>query len=83
MSLEKTVGLRGNEDDIQDLVEEHRQELYTNELMDQHCEQQQEVMEATLSEEEKKMEDSLTLNEIREMCKTCDKGKHFVEKYHK
>lgn len=59
-----------NKDDIQELVEEHSQELTTDELMDLHREQQQEVIEDISSEEAgKKTEESLTSNEIREMCK--------------
>ena len=39
------MGLEVNEDDIQEMVEEHGQERTTDELMDLHHEQQQEVME--------------------------------------
>jgi len=60
VSLGKIMGLEVNEDNIQVLVEEHVQELNTDELMDLHREQQQEVMEEISSEEEeKKMEESL------------------------
>ncbi|VFV30728.1 Hypothetical predicted protein [Lynx pardinus] len=49
------MGLEVNEDAIQELVEEHGQELTTDKLMDLHCEQQQVVMEEiTCAEEEKK-----------------------------
>ena len=64
------MGLEINEDNIQELVEEHGQELTTDKLMDLHREQQQEVMEEISSaEEEKKVEESLASSEIREMCK--------------
>jgi hypothetical protein len=70
VSLGKTLGLEVNEADIQELVEEHEQELINDELMDLHRKQQQEIMEDISSEEEeKKTEESLTSNEIREMCK--------------
>nr|XP_020452715.1 tigger transposable element-derived protein 1 [Monopterus albus] len=83
MSLGKTMGLEVNEDDIQELVEEHGQELTTNELIDLHREQQQEVMEEISSEEEdKKPEESLTSNEIRDMCKMWETVQNFVEKHH-
>ena len=39
---------------MQELVEEHEQELTTVELMDLHREQQQEIMEDISSEEEEK-----------------------------
>ncbi|XP_039632281.1 tigger transposable element-derived protein 1-like [Polypterus senegalus] len=83
VSLGKTMGLEVNEDDIQELVEEHDQELTTDELMDLHREQQQEVMEDISSEEdEKKMEESLTSKEIREICKMWEKVQNFVENHH-
>jgi hypothetical protein len=68
-----------NEADIQELVEEHERELTTDELMDLHREQQQEIMEDISSEEEeKKTEESLTSNEIREMCKMWETVQNFV-----
>lgn len=83
MSLGKIIGLEVNEDDIQELVEEHGQELTTKELMDLHHEQQQEVMEEISStEEEKKVEESLTSNEIKKMCKMWETVKIFMEKHH-
>lgn len=83
VSLGKTLGLEVNEADIQELVEEHEQELTTDELMDLHREQQQEIMEDISSEEEeKKTEESLTSNEIREMCKMWETVQNFVEKHH-
>jgi hypothetical protein len=76
VSLGKTMGLEVNEDDIQELVEEHDQELTTDELMDLHHKQQQEVMEEVSSEEEeKKTEKSLTSIEIREVCKMWETAK--------
>ena len=64
------MGLEVKEDKIQELVEEHGPELTTIKLMNLHCEQQQEVIEEiSCAEEEKKVEESLTPKEIREMCK--------------
>ena len=81
VSLGKTMGLEVI--DIQELVEEHGPELTTIKLMNLHCEQQQEVIEEISSaEEEKKVEESLTSNEIREMCKTWETVQHFVKKHH-
>ncbi|VFV27576.1 Hypothetical predicted protein [Lynx pardinus] len=50
------MGLEANEEDIQELVEKHGQELTTDKLMDLYREQQQEVVEeiSSAEEEEKK-----------------------------
>jgi hypothetical protein len=45
-------------------------------------EQQQEVKEISSEEEEKRMETSLSSNEIREICKMWEKVQKFVEKHH-
>ena len=83
MFVGKSMGLEVNEDNIQELVETHGQELTTDELKDLHHEQQQEVMEGiSLAEEENKAEGSPTSNEIRETCKMWETVKHFVEKHH-
>lgn len=84
VSLGKTMGLEVNDADIQELVEEHSQELTINELMDLHREQQEEVMEEISSgeEEEEKSEESLTSNEIREKCKMWETVQNFIEKHH-
>ncbi|GBL83108.1 hypothetical protein AVEN_165327-1 [Araneus ventricosus] len=50
VSLAKTKGKYSN--DIDELVEEHNQELSTEELMELHCASQQEVMEESLTEKE-------------------------------
>lgn len=85
VSLGRIMGLEVNEDDIQELVEEHGQELTTDELMDLHREQQQEIMKEMSSEEEEeenKTGKSLASNEIREMCKMWETVQNFVEKHH-
>lgn len=77
------MGLEVNEDNIQELVDEHAQELTTDELMYLHREQQQEVMEEISSEEEDKMaEESITSNEIREMCNMWETVQNFIAKHH-
>ena len=52
--------------------------------MDLHREQQQEIMEeiSSAEEEDKKAEESLTSNEIREMCTIWETVQNFVEKHH-
>ena len=62
------MGLEANEDNIQELVEKYGQEETTDKLLDRHCEQQQEITEiSSAEEEEKKVEESLTSNEIRDV----------------
>ncbi|VFV43162.1 Hypothetical predicted protein [Lynx pardinus] len=84
VSLGKARGLEVNKDDIQELVEEHGQELTTDELTDLHRELQQEVTEEISSAEEegKKAEESLTSSEIREMCEMWEAVRNCVEKHH-
>ncbi|GBN52903.1 hypothetical protein AVEN_44443-1 [Araneus ventricosus] len=52
LSLAKIMGMEVDSNDIDELVEEHNQELSTEELMELHCVSQQEVMGESLSEEE-------------------------------
>ncbi|XP_019484941.1 PREDICTED: tigger transposable element-derived protein 1-like [Hipposideros armiger] len=54
-SLGKTMGLQVNEEDIQELVEKHDQELTTDGLMDLHHEQQQELV-SKIDSDSKQME---------------------------
>ncbi|PNF32747.1 hypothetical protein B7P43_G11578 [Cryptotermes secundus] len=52
VSLAKIMGLEVDNNDTDELVEEHSQELTTEELMELHCVSQQEAVEESLSEEE-------------------------------
>ncbi|KAJ4447593.1 hypothetical protein ANN_09600 [Periplaneta americana] len=72
VTLGTTLELEVNADDIQKLVEEHNQELTTDEMMNLHCEQQQEAMEGISSEEEeeKREDEFLASNEIKEGTET-------------
>lgn len=64
------MGVEVSEGEIEKLVEEHVQELITNELVGLNCEKQQEVMEEVSSEDKgEKNEESLTPNEIRKCVK--------------
>ena len=72
-----------SEDDSQELVEEHGQEPTTDELMGLHHEQELEVIgEISSAEEEKKAEESLASNEIKEMYKMRETVQNSVEKHH-
>ncbi|GBM60638.1 hypothetical protein AVEN_151835-1 [Araneus ventricosus] len=50
VSLAKNTRLEGDNNNIDEIVEEHNQELSTKELMKLHCVLQLEVMEESLSE---------------------------------
>ena len=57
-----------------ELVEEHSQELTTEELMELHCVSQQEVVEESLSEEEEEVTaKQQSSGAIREMLKAWEK----------
>ncbi|KAL0269199.1 UNVERIFIED_CONTAM: hypothetical protein PYX00_007011 [Menopon gallinae] len=78
LSLGKNMGLEVNEEDVQELVKEHRHEPTLEELMDLHLEQQQEAtLESSVEEEE-----GPTSDEIREVCEKWEMVRHFVEKHH-
>ena len=68
------MGLGVNKDDIQELVEEHGQELTVDEPMDLHHEQQPQVMEEISSaEEEEKKARNLSLQMRLGRCVKCGK----------
>ncbi|UYV71284.1 hypothetical protein LAZ67_8002500 [Cordylochernes scorpioides] len=84
VSLGKTLGLEVNEPIIQELVEEEDQELTTNELIDLHREQHQEVKEVISSgeEEDENSLGSLPSDQIRKICKMWETVQLFVAKHH-
>ncbi|XP_053719550.1 tigger transposable element-derived protein 1-like [Synchiropus splendidus] len=77
VSMAKTMGLEVNGADIDSLVEEHNQDLTTDELMLLYREQQQPT--GSSSEDE---EDILPSKEIREVCNMWKKMQAFVKKNH-
>ncbi|GBL90288.1 hypothetical protein AVEN_130386-1 [Araneus ventricosus] len=64
------------------LVEEHNQELTTEDLMELHCDSQQEVKEESLSEEEGVTAKQQSSSAIREMLKAWETVESYIEKYH-
>ncbi|KAJ7303174.1 hypothetical protein JRQ81_012107 [Phrynocephalus forsythii] len=84
VSLGKTLGMEVNEEDVQELIEEHGQEVTADELMDLHRKEQQEVMGeiSSVEEEEKKAKEPLNLKKIREMWEMWETVQNFVEKHH-
>ncbi|GBO26528.1 hypothetical protein AVEN_253957-1 [Araneus ventricosus] len=70
VSLVKIGGLEVDSNDIDELVEEHSQELSTEELAELHCASQQEVVEESLSEKDEEVTAKQQSSDaIREMLK--------------
>ncbi|GBM60473.1 hypothetical protein AVEN_239852-1 [Araneus ventricosus] len=69
VSLFKTKGLEVDNYDIDELVEEHSQELTTEELMELHCVSKQEVVEKSLSGEEEVTTKQKSSKAMRDMLK--------------
>ncbi|PNF38634.1 hypothetical protein B7P43_G02310 [Cryptotermes secundus] len=83
VALAKTMGLEVDNNDIDELVEEHSQELTTEDLMELHCVSQQEVLEESLSEEEKEVTaKQQSSGAIREMLKAWETFASYIEKHH-
>ncbi|PNF21866.1 hypothetical protein B7P43_G05279 [Cryptotermes secundus] len=80
VSLAKIMGLEVNNNDIDELVEEHSQELSTEELMELHCVSQKEVVEESLSEEEVTAKQQSS-GAIREMLKAWETVASYIEKH--
>lgn len=79
VSMGKSMGLEVNNEDIEELVEEHNQDLTTEELQELHREQQKVFMHEVSSEEEKV---EITSAEIQEICAMWSKVSSFCEKHH-
>ncbi|XP_076036386.1 uncharacterized protein LOC143022170 [Oratosquilla oratoria] len=68
VSLGKSMGLDVDSDDVEELVEDHRNELNTEELQELHREQQEEVVEELSSSEKESSKGSISTAEIKELC---------------
>ncbi|XP_053336861.1 diphthine methyltransferase isoform X1 [Clarias gariepinus] len=82
VNLGSTMGLEVDWGDVDELVEEHREELTTEELEAIREEQQQTAEEVSVGEEQQEKEEELSSEEIREMCKTWEKLRSVSERYH-
>ncbi|XP_064121668.1 tigger transposable element-derived protein 1-like [Macrobrachium nipponense] len=82
VSLGKSMGLEVDEADMNDLVEEHQEELMTQELIELQKMQHSEVLQELSSEEEVEEEDRLSTKEIREMLAKWQEFSDFMEKRH-
>jgi hypothetical protein len=77
VSLGKSMGLDVDSDDVEELIEDHRNELTTEELQELQREQQ-EVIEDVSSEEE----ENISTKEIKELCHHWENIEHIVQKWH-
>ncbi|XP_060679989.1 tigger transposable element-derived protein 1-like [Hemiscyllium ocellatum] len=80
-SLGKSMGLEVSEEDVEELVEDHKNELTTEELQHLH-KTQQEVAEEISSEEEEGASGNISSAEIKELCFPWSKTQAIVEKWH-
>ena len=82
VSIGRSMGLEVDEADVVELVEEHAEELTTEELKELQKIAHMEVMQELSSEEEVEEEKVLTSREIREILGMWQKVSDFVEKRH-
>ncbi|XP_023238521.1 tigger transposable element-derived protein 1-like isoform X3 [Centruroides sculpturatus] len=79
VSLGKCMGLEMNDEDVEELVDDHKIELTIEELQHLHNQQQKEVAEEIFSEEEAKI---ISSAEIKELCSVWDRTQAIVENWH-
>ncbi|XP_070606465.1 tigger transposable element-derived protein 1-like [Erythrolamprus reginae] len=83
VSLGKSMGLEVNEDDIDDLLEGHSQELTKEELKEvQQQQQKSEVLKAWEEKTAEEEEEETATGDIKEMLSMWEKLRDFVEKRH-
>ncbi|GCC33435.1 hypothetical protein chiPu_0011904 [Chiloscyllium punctatum] len=82
VSLGKSMGLEVSGEDVEELVEDHKNELTTEKLQHLHKMQQEEVAEEIASEEEKGTSENISSAEIKELCFLWSKIQAIVEKWH-
>ncbi|GCC20615.1 hypothetical protein chiPu_0019178 [Chiloscyllium punctatum] len=71
VSLGKSMGLEMSEEDVEELVEDHKNELTTEELQHLHKTQQEEMGEEIFSEEEEELVGTFPVLKFRN-CASCD-----------
>lgn len=82
VSLGKSMGLEVDERDVNELVEEHSQELTTEELQELQSQQHTEVLQEIGFEEETEVEEVVSTSEIKEILGMWERVSQFVEKKH-
>ncbi|UYV75596.1 hypothetical protein LAZ67_13000689 [Cordylochernes scorpioides] len=80
VSLGKSMGLEMEERDVNELIEEHTQELTTEEIKELQSQQHPEVMQVIGFEESE--EEVISTSEIKEILGMWERVSHFVEKKH-
>ena len=68
VSVGKSMGLEVSEEDVEELVEDHKHELTTEELKHLHKMQQEELEDEISSEEEEGAIGNICSAEIKELC---------------
>jgi len=81
VSLGKNIGLEVNNEDVEELLEDHKDELSTEEL-EQLQKQLQKVIEEEMSSEEEKGREDVSTSLSREICAKWGEVQSFVEQYH-
>ncbi|GCC28836.1 hypothetical protein chiPu_0007270 [Chiloscyllium punctatum] len=82
VSLGKSMGLKVSEEDVEELVEDHKNELTKEEFQHLHKIQQEEVAQEISSEEEEEASGNISSAEIKELCFLWSKTQVIVEKWH-
>ncbi|GBM85363.1 hypothetical protein AVEN_91068-1 [Araneus ventricosus] len=82
VSLGKSMGLVMDERDVNELIEEHSQELTTEELQELQSQQHSGVLQEIGFEEEPEVEDTISTSEIKEILGMWERVSQFVEKKH-
>nr|XP_053647227.1 tigger transposable element-derived protein 1-like isoform X3 [Cherax quadricarinatus] len=80
VSLGESMGLDVNGQDVEELVDDHREELTTDELQDLQLELQQIIAEEIASEEKERGE-IVPSSVIKDMCAKWNRVQNFVEKH--
>ena len=82
VSLGKSMGLVMDERDVNELVEEHTQELTTEELQELQSKQHSEILQEIGFEEEPEVEEVISTSKIKEILGMGERFAQFVEKKH-
>lgn len=82
ISLGKSLGLELSDDDVEELVEDHKMDLTTEELQHIYEMQTQEGIKEISSEEEKESKETISTAEIKELFFHWSKAQAVVKKWH-
>ena len=82
VSLGKSMGLEVDEGDVNELVEEHSEELTTEELKELQTQQHTKVLHEIGTAEEPEAEEVISTSEIKEMLGMWERLSEFIERKH-